>query len=52
MYLTDRHRPERFKINDDPFYHSETYQKYLELNKQVLAGGKSLEEVIPMILRL
>lgn len=49
MYLTDRHRPERFKINDDPFYHSETYQKYLELNKQVLASGKSLEEVIPMI---
>ncbi len=30
MYLTDRHRPERFAINDEPFYHSELYQKYSE----------------------
>lgn len=49
MYLTDRHRPDRFAINDDPFYHSELYQKYSELNKKVLSGGKTLEEVIPQV---
>lgn len=49
MYLTDRHRPERFQIDDTPFYHSDLYQKYSALNKKVLDGGKSLEEVIPQV---
>lgn len=49
MYLTDRHRPERYQINDDPFYHSEKYKIYSALNKKVLDSGKSLDEVIPKV---
>ncbi len=49
MYETDKHRPERFKIADEPWYHSETYKKYSAFNRQVLESGKTLEEVIPEV---
>ena len=46
MYLTDRHRPERFAKNDDPFYTSEQYRKYDEGNRYVLNNGRPLDPVI------
>lgn len=49
MYETDKHRPDRFKIEDEPWYHSETYKTYSAFNKQVLDGGKTLDEVIPQV---
>lgn len=49
MYETDKHRPDRFKIEDEPWYHSETYKTYSAFNKKVLEGGKTLDEVIPQV---
>lgn len=46
MYLTDRHRPERYAKNDDPFYTSEKYAQYTAMNKHVLDTGRPLEPVI------
>jgi NAD(P)-dependent dehydrogenase (short-subunit alcohol dehydrogenase family) len=46
MYLTDRHRPERYAISDDPFYKSDKYAQYTALNKHVLDTGRPLEPVI------
>lgn len=46
MYLTDRHRPERFAVNDDPFYTSEQYAAYDAGNRYVLDHGRPLEPVI------
>lgn len=46
MYLTDRHRPPRYAKGDQPFYHSELYQKYDQGNRYVLNTGRPLEPVI------
>ena len=49
MWKTDRHRPERFAINDDPYYHSEFYEKMVQVNKQVLDNGTPLDATIEKV---
>lgn len=49
MYLTDNHRPERFKLTDDPYYHGELYEKMNAGNKYVLDNGITLDEAIPKV---
>lgn len=49
MWKTDRHRPARFSINDDPYYHSEFYEKMVQVNKSVLDNGSPLEPTIEKV---
>lgn len=49
MWKTDRHRPARFAINDDPYYHSEFYEKMVQVNKSVLDNGSPLEPTIEKV---
>lgn len=51
MYLTDRHRPERFAKNDDPFYTSPEYAAYDKGNRYVLNNGRPLDEVIEEVFK-
>lgn len=46
MYLTDRHRPERYAMDDSPFYTSDKYEEYNKLNRYVLNTGRPLDSVI------
>lgn len=52
MYLTDRHRPERYAITDDPYYHDEDYQKQLAISKYVTTTGTPLDEVMEYVFKL
>lgn len=50
MYLTDRHRPERFAIRDDePYYHTEDYAKFAEFNKMLLDNGAPLDTAVETV---
>lgn len=50
MHLTDRHRPERFAIPDnDPYYGSEKYKKFIEFNKKILDNGAPLEPTVEKV---
>lgn len=50
MHLTDRHRPERFAIPDnDPYYGSEQYKKFIEFNKKILDNGAPLEPTVEKV---
>nr|WP_072514529.1 SDR family NAD(P)-dependent oxidoreductase [Ndongobacter massiliensis] len=49
MYEADKHRPERFKMEDEAWYQSKTYQTYSAFNKQVIETGKELDEVMPKV---
>ena len=50
MHLTDRHRPQRFAIPDnDPYYGSEQYKKFIEFNKKILDNGAPLEPTIEKV---
>lgn len=52
MWKTDRHRPERFAVNDDPYYHSEFYEKMVQVNKNVLDNGSPLEPTIEKVFEM
>lgn len=52
MWQTDRHRPERFAVTDDPYYHNEDYQKNLAVSKYVLDNGTPLEETIDSVFKM
>ena len=50
MHLTDRHRPERFAIRDDePYYHTEEYAKFVAFNKYLLDNGNDVETAVDSI---
>lgn len=50
MHLTDRHRPQRFAIPDnDPYYSSEKYKKFIEFNKKILDNGAPLEPTVEKV---
>lgn len=50
MHLTDRHRPQRFAIPDnDPYYGSEQYRKFIEFNKKILDNGAPLEPTVEKV---
>ena len=50
MHLTDRHRPARFAIpQDDPYYSSAEYQKFIEFNKKILDNGAPLGPTIDKV---
>ena len=52
MHLTDRHRPERFAIRDDePYYHTEEYAKYVAFNKYLLDNGNDVETAVDSIFK-
>lgn len=52
MWQTDRHRPERFAVTDDSYYHDEDYQKNLAVSKYVLDNGAPLEETIDSVFKM
>lgn len=52
MWQTDRHRPERFAINDDPYYHTEEYAKEVAISKAILDNGAPLGETMDYVFRL
>lgn len=50
MWLTDRHRPERYAIDpDDPYYQQDWYQDFIKFNKHVLDTGLPLEPTIEKV---
>ena len=49
MYNTNRHRPERFAMGDDPYYKSEAYLNFSEINKKLLTSGAPVEEATSKI---
>lgn len=50
MYLTNRNRPKRFAVaEDDPYYSSDKYTKFVDFNRQILEGGMSVEEAVAKI---
>ena len=52
MHLTDRHRPERFAIRDDePYYHTEEYAKFIAFNKYLLDNGNDVETAVDSIFK-
>ena len=52
MHLTDRHRPERFAIRDDePYYHTEEYAKFVAFNKYLLDNGNDVETAVNSIFK-
>ena len=52
MHLTDRHRPERFAIHDDePYYHTEEYAKFVEFNKYLLENGADVNVAVETIFK-
>lgn len=52
MHLTDRHRPERFAIRDDePYYHTEEYAKFVAFNKYLLDNGNDVETAVDSIFK-
>lgn len=52
MWQTDRHRPERFAVTDESYYHDEDYQKNLAVSKYVLDNGAPLEETIDSVFKM
>lgn len=44
MYNTNRHRPERFKMGDDPYYTTEAYINFTKINKKLLTSGAPVTE--------
>lgn len=52
MHLTDRHRPERFAIHDDePYYHTEDYAKFVAFNKYLLDNGNDVDSAVECIFK-
>lgn len=52
MHLTDRHRQERFAIRDDePYYHTEEYAKFVAFNKYLLDNGNDVETAVDSIFK-
>ena len=52
MHLTERHRPERFAIRDDePYYHTEEYAKFVAFNKYLLDNGNDVETAVDSIFK-
>ncbi len=52
MHLTDRHRPERFAIHDDePYYHTEEYAKFVAFNKYLLENGADVNVAVETIFK-
>ena len=49
MHLTDRHRPERFAIHDEPYYHTEQYAGMVAFNKMLLDSGAPLDIAVETI---
>ena len=49
MWQTDRHRPERFAITDEDYYHNEEYQRGLATSKYVLDNGAPLGETMDKV---
>lgn len=50
MHLTDRHRPERYAIDpEDPYYKSDAYLAFIEINRKILAAGKPLQETVDKV---
>lgn len=49
MWKTDRHRPERYAITDDPYYHDEWWQKQAEISKYVTENGAPVDETIEQV---
>lgn len=45
LHLCDQRRPERFAIDDDPYYKSMTYQQQLMLAKRVVETGIPIDSV-------
>ena len=52
MYLTDRHRPERFAMTDEPYYSSEFYKQCCAMNKYVLDNGRELEPTLDYVFEM
>ena len=52
MWQTDRHRPARYAITDDPYYHDENYQQQLAISKYVTENGTPTEEVMDYVFKL
>ncbi len=44
MYNTNRHRPERFAMGDDPYYKQDWYLEELKINKSFLDAGMNVAE--------
>lgn len=52
MHLTDRHRPDRFAIHDDEtYYHTEDYAKFVAFNKYLLDNGNNVETAVDAIFK-
>ncbi len=50
MHLTDRHRPERYAIQEDEaYYHTEDYGKMVEFNKMLLTNGAPLDTAVETV---
>lgn len=49
MWKTDRHRPERFAITDDPYYTSEWWNHMAVVSKYVTENGDPLDEVMAKV---
>lgn len=50
MHLTDRHRPERYAIQEDEaYYHTEDYGKLVEFNKMLLTNGAPLDTAVETV---
>jgi len=49
LHRYERHRPERFKNPDDPYYSSETYKNVLSKAKHVITTGTPLDPVAKFV---
>jgi len=52
MWQTDRHRPERFAITDEEYYHDENYKQQLAVSKYVTVNGAPLGETMDKVFEL
>lgn len=52
MWKTDRHRPERFAINDDPYYQTDWYKAQEGISKKVLDNSAPLDETIEKVFNM
>lgn len=46
LHLCDRNRPQRFALNDDPFYQSEKYDELNDKNEYMVKTGMPLDQAI------
>lgn len=51
LYNYERHRPDRFKDTDNPYYKSESYLKTLKRSEKVITNGYPVNEVGPDVFR-